>query len=104
MNLMNLMNLHELKINYKTTQDENKKNLLRKLLDKKITDSQQVWYKPEPISFEKNLFTRMMAEAEALENIQTDKIDKPLYDIENNHLEKNNTNKGKNLGKRKDLF
>ncbi len=101
---MNLMNLQELKISYKITQDTNKKIILRKILDKKIIESQQIWYKPEPSSFEKNLFTRMMAEAEALENIQTDKIDKPLYEIDDISNNKNNNYKEKNLGKRKDLF
>jgi hypothetical protein len=87
---MSEYNLHQLKILYNTEEAKDRKDILRKLLDDKINQSRQKWFQKHT---QKDLFTRMMAEADIIYDNQTSFVEKPFNDI---------TNK-KTLGQRHDL-
>jgi hypothetical protein len=92
------MYLQQLKNLYKNETDENKKIDIKNLIIKKIIESREQWYKQNNIISYKpdDLFTRMLAEVEGLQNINLNKIEKP-FDTTDYSCNK------KQLGIRKDI-
>jgi hypothetical protein len=91
-------NLHELKVLYKKEIDENKKLYIGQLIRNKVYKSQEKLFEPVQPPPERDLFVRMLAEAEGLRNMKLDEIEKP-FDTQFDNKEKNI----KYLGKRKDI-
>jgi len=90
-------NLHELKVLYKKEIDENKKLYIGQMIRNKVYKSQEKLFEPVQPPPDRDLFTRMLAEAEGIRNMKLDEIEKP-FDTKFNK-EKNITY----LGKRKDI-
>jgi hypothetical protein len=97
------MYLQELKTMYKYETNEEKKIHIRNMINNKILESQQQWYKKETKIPQKDLFSRMLAEVEGLNlsinNNNLDEIERPFDE----NFDKKNNNK-KKLGLRKDII
>jgi hypothetical protein len=94
------MNLQELKVMYKYETKEDKKIYIRNLINNKILESREQWYKKDIKIHQTDLFTRMLAEVEGINN-NLNEIEKPFDE----KFDKNNKviNK-KKLGLRKDII
>jgi hypothetical protein len=99
------MNLQELKVMYKYETKEDKKIYIRNLINNKILESREQWYKKDTKIPQTDLFTRMLAEVEGLNlsfnNNNLNEIEKPFdekFDQNNKVINK------KKLGLRKDII
>jgi hypothetical protein len=99
------MYLQELKTMYKYENNEEKKAYFRNMINNKIIESREQWYKKETKIPQKDLFTRMLAEVEGLNlsfnNNNLNEIEKPFdekFDQNNKVINK------KKLGLRKDII
>ena len=90
-------NLHELKVLYKKEIDENKKLYIGQMIRNKVYKSQEKLFEPTQPPPDRDLFTRMLAEAEGIRNMDTNFDTK--FNIKFDNKEKNI----KYLGKRKDI-
>jgi hypothetical protein len=73
------MYLQELKILYKSEINEEKKKHIKILIEEKVKQSRIQWFiKKEEIKREPDLFSRMLAEVEGIQNIDLNKIEKPF--------------------------
>jgi hypothetical protein len=93
------MYLQELKVMYKHETNEEKKIYIKELINKKIFESRQQWYKTEERLPKKDLFARMLAEVEGIENNNLE-IERPFDE----RLDENNKVNKKKLGTRKDII
>ncbi len=93
------MYLQELKVMYKHETNEDKKIYIKELINKKILESRQQWYKTEEIPQRKDLFARMLAEVEGIENSNLE-MERPFDE----RLDENNKVNKKKLGTRKDII
>jgi hypothetical protein len=94
------MNLQELKVMYKYETKEDKKIYIRNLINNKILESREQWYKKDTKIPQTDLFTRMLAEVEGINN-NLNEIEKPFdekFDQNNKVINK------KRLGLRKDII
>ena len=73
------MNLQELKTLYKSEVNEEKKKYIKIMIEEKVKQSRIQWFiKKEEIKREPDLFSRMLAEVEGIQNIDLNKVDKPF--------------------------
>jgi hypothetical protein len=73
------MNLQELKTLYKFEVNEEKKKYIKIMIEEKVKQSRIQWFiKKEEIKREPDLFSRMLAEVEGIQNIDLNKVDKPF--------------------------
>ena len=94
------MNLQELKVMYKYETKEDKKIYIQNLINNKILESREQWYKKDTKIPQTDLFTRMLAEVEGINN-NLNEIEKPFdekFDQNNKVINK------KKLGLRKDII
>ena len=96
------MYLQELKTMYKYETNEEKKLIIKNLINNKILESRQQWYKIETKLPQKDLFSRMLAEVEGMNNNNNnlDEIDKPFDERFDENIKINK----KKLGLRKDII
>ena len=94
------MYLQELKTMYKYETNEEKKLIIQNLINNKILESRQQWYKIETKLPQKDLFSRMLAEVEGMNNNNLDEIDKPFDERFDENIKINK----KKLGLRKDII
>lgn len=74
------MYLQELKTLYLNEYNEEKKRYIKDLINQKIQQSRIQWFiKKEEINKEKDLFSRMLAEVEGIQNMNLNEIEKPFY-------------------------
>ncbi len=99
------MYLQELKTMYKYETNEEKKIYIRNMINNKILESRQQWYKKESKLPQKDLFSRMLAEVEGLNlsmnNNNLEQMEKPF---DEKFDQNNKVNNKKKLGLRKDII
>lgn len=92
------MYLQELKVLYLKENNEKQKKYIKDLINQKIQQSRIRWFIiKEEINKERDLFSRMLAEVEGIQNMNLNKIEKPFFNESTINIPK------KKLGIRRDF-